>query len=149
MTADLQELRDQLAIRELCARYNECFMEGRVDDWVDTFTTDGIFELEGQRDGPGSVPTVGRERLRALAATIGRLGFAHHSVDHQIALAGDRARHTCRLILAYRQADRAPGSSAWLNSGRYRDELVRTAAGWRFARRSFLPDASFDGLPDW
>lgn len=141
----MQDLSDRLAIRELTARYNECFMEGMVDEWADTFTSDGVFELL-HHDIP---PTVGHERLRSLARTIGALGFAHHSVDHQIAIDGDRARQTCRLILAHRRPDRAPGSSAWLNSGRYRDELRRTPEGWRFTRRRFAADASFESLPEW
>ncbi len=139
----VQHLEDQLAIRELTAGYNQAFDEGRIEAWLDCFTDDAVFEITG------APPTIGRDRLRSLIEVIGTLGFVHHSLDHRVEVDGDTARQTCRLVLGYRDAQRAPDSSRWMNSGRYRDELVRTDAGWRFARRSFVPDAAFAGLPPW
>jgi hypothetical protein len=40
----LQRLEDQLAIRELVARYNYAIDEARPEEWVATFVSDGTFE---------------------------------------------------------------------------------------------------------
>jgi hypothetical protein len=57
---------------------------------------------------------------------------------------GDRAvQETTVLVLQRPKPDAAPEerTSSLFRTGRYRDELVRTDGGWRFARRN----ATLDG----
>ena len=53
-----------------------------------------------------------------------------------IELDGDRARMTCILQELGRRVD---GTMSLALTGLYRDEAIRTRAGWRFARRTFHP----------
>jgi len=48
------------------------------------------------------------------------------------------------LVLSRPGPDAASGARTTLtNSGRYHDELVRTADGWRFTRRTAVLDGGF------
>lgn len=136
-------LEVRCAISELTARYNAAWDDGRVDEWIDTFTGDGEFVMKG-------VPqTKGPDSLRAMIESMIPVGFVHLTVDHQIDVRGDEAHQTARVILGRREPGRKPGSSSWVTSGSYSDDLRLTAGGWRFARRTFAPDASLSGLPKW
>lgn len=141
----LGELEDRAAIAALTARYNAAFDAMDVEGWVATFTADGAFELEHPRQ---TVPeTAGRDRLRRMQEAIG-YGTVHITSDHLIELDGDAATQRCTALLAGRSAGRETGSVVFANTGRYRDELVRTAEGWRFRRRTWIPDAESE-LPSW
>ncbi len=72
-----------------------------------------------------------RKFLAPFAAT------QHHLSPPLIALDGDRARTTCRLIAVHIRAADDPECPPWTVYGVYRDELVRTPAGWRIAARDF------------
>ena len=50
--ARLRTLEDKSAIAEHTAFCNQCSDGGRLDEWVATFTEDGVFELGG---APGTV----------------------------------------------------------------------------------------------
>lgn len=139
----LTEVADKIAIAEHTAFYNECWDDGHVDDWVATWTPDGRFVL------PGAPDTVGHEALHRMIAAMAPARLVHLTMNPRIDLHGDTADHTCAVVLATRDPSRAPDTSRWLTAGRYRDQLVRTADGWRFAVRTFRPDASLGGLPKW
>jgi uncharacterized protein (TIGR02246 family) len=139
----LAALESRFAITDLTARYNDAWDDGRVDDWVSTFTPDGEFVMKG-------VPqTRGPEALRAMIEAMVPVGFVHLTVDHRVEVHGEAATQRARVILARRAPDRRPGSSVWVASGSYDDELRSTPEGWRFVRRTFAPDASLAGLPAW
>jgi SnoaL-like domain len=76
-------------------------------------------------------------------------GPVHMTTDPIIEIDGDRAVQTCTMALGGRTNDRTPGSATYVTSGRYRDELVRTDEGWKFAKRLWVPDAILDNLPEW
>ncbi len=134
LAARVAELEDQLAIRDLTSRYNQAFDDMDLDGYVATFTDDAAFVIDG------GAPIVGKPAIRAFHVEIG-FGKVHSTVDHRIVIDGDRATQTCNLVLGERTPDRAVGSARLDNFGRYQDELVRTPDGWRFARRSWTPDA--------
>jgi ketosteroid isomerase-like protein len=128
--AETAAVADKIAIRELTARYNYAIDDGRVDEWVATFTEDGTFEssLLGKHTG--------KEALRAFgegysAAFTGR----HCTTDHVVDLDGDRARQRCYLVLVNND-----GGSRVSTTAVYEDELRRTPNGWRFTNRRVVPD---------
>ena len=136
-------IESRLQIMELTARYNEAWDNGRVPDWVATFTPDGEFIMAG-------VPaTKGESALRAMMTAMLPAGLVHLTVDHRIRVEGDTAEQRARVILGRRSPHRRPGSSQWVTAGGYVDQLRRTPDGWRFASRAFAPDASLSGLPSW
>ncbi len=137
MEATLAWMVDRAQILELTARYNRCFDDGDPEGYAATFTEDGVMEVAG---GP---KTTGRA---ALAEMVRRTpyGIVHVTVDPIVEVDGDRAVQDVTLLVVARPAPDAPAdkrSSRLQRSGRYRDELVRTPEGWRFARRT----ATLDG----
>ncbi len=135
--AALAWMVDRARIRELTARYNRCFDDGDPEGFAATFTEDGVMEVTG---GP---TTTGRAALAEMCRHT-PYGIVHVTVDAIVEVDGDRAVQDVTLLVVTRPAPDAPAdkrSSRVQRSGRYRDELVRTADGWRFARRT----ATLDG----
>lgn len=128
---DVQQLADWIAIRELTARVGRAFDDRRPDEWAGCFTEDAVFEVVGR------LRLEGAQALREFAAAA-PYGSVHTTTDPVIEVDGDRAVQTCTLISARRTEDHQP--VVFGGTGRYTDELVRTAAGWRFARRSCVVD---------
>jgi uncharacterized protein (TIGR02246 family) len=135
--ADLAWVVDRARIRELTARYNRCFDDGDPDGFAATFTEDGVMEVVG---GP---TTTGRAALAEMVRHT-PYGIVHVTVDAIVDVDGDRAVQDVTLVVLARPPDDTPRDkrrSHLQRTGRYRDELVRTPEGWRFARRS----ATLDG----
>ena len=120
-------LADQTAIGELTARYNRAFDEGRPEEWAGTFTPDGALAVV---DGP---VVEGREALEAVVRTA-EVRLVHVTTNAIITIDGDTARQELQLLFFAIDGDAS--SIALQSSGRYADDLVRTADGWRFKRRT-------------
>ena len=129
---DAQTVADKLAIRELSARYNFAIDEGRVDEWVATFTEGGTFEssLLGTHTGQAALREFGKGYS---AAFNGR----HCTTDHVVDVDGDRARQRCYLVLVNNE-----GGSRVSTTAVYEDDLERTPEGWRFVHRRVVPDTA-------
>ncbi len=141
MDADVQWLLDRAQIRELTARYNRCFDDGDPDGFAATFTEDGVMAVEN------TFSTTGRAALAEMVRHT-PYGVKHVTVDATVEVDGDRAVQDVTLLVLSRPGpDTAPDArrSKLTNTGRYHDELVRTADGWRFARRTAVLDAGFGG----
>ncbi len=135
--ATLAWMVDRARIRELTARYNRAFDDGDPEGFAATFTEDGVMEVTG---GP---TTTGRAALAEMCRHT-PYGIVHVTVDAIIEVDGDRAVQDVTLLVVNRPPPDGPAdkrTSRLQRSGRYRDELVRTPEGWRFARRT----ASLDG----
>jgi len=133
---DTQWLIDRTRIRELTARYNRCFDDGDVDGFAATFTEDGVMEVLG------GFTVSGRAGLAEMCRRT-PYGVVHVTADATVEVDGDRAiQDMTILVLARPKPDAAPAEriSALQRSGRYHDELVRTADGWRFSRRTVSLD---------
>ena len=131
-TATAQRVEDQLAIRELSARYNYAIDEGQADEWVATFVADGTFESTALGTFTGA------DALREFAtgysaAFIGR----HCTSDYVVEVNGDDAKQRCYLILVNNAATPVIAVTAV-----YEDVLRRTADGWRFVHRKVTPDTA-------
>ena len=124
-------LADLEAVRGLKARYCRLVDSGYpsagddADAFARLFAEDGTWAVSGE-------PAVGRDAIRGRAASPGRFRF-HLAANPIVALDGDRASGQWHVLVAVTGSD---GKAAWL-AGRYADDFVRTAAGWRFARVRF------------
>jgi uncharacterized protein (TIGR02246 family) len=133
--ARLQALEDREAIRALIAEYRRALDEKDFDAYAELFGDDGEFVT----DATGSVR--GRAEILAMLAGLqaaGALTVAagddRHLVSNvEIELDGDRAAVSSTWVYVTRESDGAP---LLRMVGHYDDDLRRTAAGWRFARRA-------------
>lgn len=121
---------DRDAIRDLLARYTYNGDRGRVAELAACFADHGVLEYPGNRaQGPGAIAaTLGSGGTRNPVPTFVR----HHITNPLIEVVGDMA--TARSYFAV-HSDIGPD-----HSGTYDDKLVRTAEGWRFARRRVRVD---------
>lgn len=137
MDRDLQWLLDAAAIRELTARYNRAFDDGDGDTFA------ACFVEEGAMDVAGGFEVRGRDDLAEMCRRT-PYGVVHVTVDPTIEVDGDSAVQDVTVLVLQRPKPDAPADarlSTLQRSGRYHDELARTAEGWRFVRRS----AALDG----
>ncbi len=132
-------VEDQLEIRNLYALYNLASDACDIDGYADCFTEDGeMLSLEV------GIEVRGREALKAhkMRDRDNRGGRyrRHWNGNLHLELREDgQVRGRCYLI-AY---NGMPGDlPAIADCGIYEDLLTRTAAGWRFARRTLSMDGS-------
>lgn len=131
-----QRVADELAIRNLVARLAQLADDGELSDYIELFTEDAVWD-----GGPALGVVQGHPEILAAARqrrADGRSGPGTHSrhvvTTQVVELQGDRA--TSRAVFHYyTKTDAAPTLSIM---GIYEDELVRTARGWRLARRLVL-----------
>jgi uncharacterized protein (TIGR02246 family) len=137
---DVRWLLDRAQIRELTARYNRCFDDGDPDGFAALFTEDGVMEVEG------TFRVDGRDALAEMVRHT-PYGVVHVTVDAIVTVTGDSAVQDVTLVVLSRPAKDAPSGtrSKFSSSGRYRDDLVRTSDGWRFAKRTAILDGGLGG----
>jgi hypothetical protein len=122
------EVADWIAIRRVTAEYMCAVDERDPDALAATFTPDGAIEVVGVR------AHTGREEV-AKVALRDRGSALHLTTDPIIDVDGDRATQVCRLLIARAGGDEKTPVTVY-EAGTYLDELVRTADGWLFARRT-------------
>ena len=117
---------DLFAIHHLYARYNHTIDVGSADEWADCFTADARFDS-------GVSVAQGRDALLEFhTATREMVPDIRHVVAN-ILVEGDGDEATGA---AYVRATTGAGAdTTTLMTGMYRDRIVRTADGWRFAAR--------------
>lgn len=120
--ADLASDRD--AIRDLLARYTYHGDRGRLDEMTACFADDAVLEYLGNApQGPAAIKAALSSGTRHPRLTFVR----HHITNPMIAVAGDTASARSYFTV---HSNFGPD-----HSGTYDDQLVLTAAGWRFAHR--------------
>jgi hypothetical protein len=123
---------EHAAITNLLAHYCLSLDHDDVDTWVSLFTEDGQFDVYGRSFD-------GREGLRKMMAAAPKglhLGGPPLIRMHD----ADRAQTEQNLLFI----DRQSGDS---RSAVYRDDVVRTKAGWKIRKRScwfIVPDGLSD-----
>jgi 3-phenylpropionate/cinnamic acid dioxygenase small subunit len=127
-----QEISDRLRIQDLLTRYTTA-IDGR--DWA---LLDGVFLPDAEIDYRSSGGIRGRyPEVRAwLERALAPFAVSQHLIANSaVELRGDRAR--ARTMFYNPMGARRPDGSLHLFfiGGYYEDELVRTPAGWRIARR--------------
>ena len=132
VSAEELTAEDHAQIHQLYARYVQAIDFGDAIAWADTFTPDGSF---------GDAVT-GRDALIAFAEQ-------YHEDN------GDAPRHWYGALVLTPTAEGAEGrcyavtfnsrTQSLMWTGTYRDTLVKTAAGWRFALRQLTMDPTGGG----
>ena len=130
--ARLAVLEDAEAVRELCIAY------GRTLDAKDFAGYASLFAEDGEWCGFETIK--GRDNiLRFMTETFDTPDAkpcVHLMTNFRIAVTADTATSWCRWTLI---EDHGAGP-VLVYSGHYDDEVVRTAQGWRFARRTVTVD---------
>jgi len=126
--SETQTLRDELAIRDLVARYSDAV--GRRDEtaWAETWAEDGVWNV-GPSHATGRESIVrtwsGLMELFRFVTQLPQSGF--------IEFAADATRGTWNVM----ELGWPREGNASCSLGVYHDRYRRTDAGWRFAERSF------------
>ncbi len=105
-----------------------------IDD-ADGDAFSACFTPDGSLGGAGGDPLVGPVALSRFADRA-RPGLRHVVTNVHVEGEGDYAQGRAYLVAF----SASGGVTSLLSTGRYRDELVRTARKWRFAARRFTPD---------
>ena len=117
---------DMLAITQLYARYNHAIDSGNGAGWAATFTPDGTFSS-------ASGTFAGTDQLSAFATGFAqRIKARHWTNNLVIDPAENGATGSCYLILYALQE----GKPNIFTTGIYKDQLVKTDGGWKFASRT-------------
>jgi hypothetical protein len=132
--------QDHLDIQQLVARYAYALDTGADNGnaYADLFTADGEFVMPAG-------PIHGHEAL----ATFGRSGFidghkpangvSHFIMNHVIEPAAGGATGKEYVVLVNIGEGGKPGGEFSNIGGHYEDMYVKTAQGWKFKRREFIP----------
>jgi 3-phenylpropionate/cinnamic acid dioxygenase small subunit len=141
--AELRWLSDHLEIRNLLATVAQLADGGDLAEYAQCFTDDAVWVPPGS----AGVELLGAER----SGIADMLAGAQERRDAGIQGPGTNTRHvvsSMRVIADGR--DRARGRTYWryygqtdavpqlLTMGHYDDEFVRSAGGWRIARRTIV-----------
>ena len=125
LEARLRRLEDAEAIRTLDAVYCRHLDDGNWPALVELFTPDGVFD--------GLRRVAGHADLLAFFGGLadgGLTAFWHHVSNLEVEVDGDTA--TVRSLL---WQPCVVAGVPHVAAGRYRDRLVRTGAGWRYAEK--------------
>lgn len=124
---------ERIDIQQLVARYSYALDGAGGDDraFAELFLPDGVLVTP-------EATAVGHERLSLVRRTRRSRG-TRATLATNILLEGSGNRATGRVYVIEIQEDGASGPGSLSVGGRFHDEYVRTSAGWRFARREFIP----------
>lgn len=129
-------IEDQLAIQALYARSNHAIDFGHSEEWAGTFTADGTIETE-------IGTAMGTAELAAFAANLfSQMKFRHWTNSLVVEGDGAGASGFAYLIGWTLEDGKAPVAG---HHAHYEDDLVKTAQGWRFARRRVIEDHVLPG----
>ncbi len=123
--ADVRELTDREAIRDLARRYAHHVWRKEVPAAIGLFTEDGEMD-------PGDAPVIqGRDALiEAYQRMLGDADFHPFVHNHVVELGGETATGTCCLDLRASVEGRSP-----IGSGYYDDRYVPVDGEWKFRSR--------------
>jgi len=128
--------QDRIDIQQLVARYAFAYDSGADDckAFASLFTSDG--EFTGQRGH-----AQGRDALAAYCRG-GRkptIGISHFIMNPVIDVTSEGVTGKQYLIVANIGENNQPGGEFSTTGGHYEDVYAKTADGWRFKRREFIP----------
>jgi len=127
----LRVLSDRAEIGDVLVREASAMDRRDWETWESQFTPDAFIDYtanDGARGNPAEV--------RAwLSVVLGRFTACQHlSSNHEISLQGDRATVRSMQYIGVR-TDGPEGSSVLFSGIWFRDEFIRTDAGWRICSR--------------
>lgn len=121
------------AIRRHLAQCSRMLDSRDFEGWVDTFTSDGVFNDNAGRDDLLAWILDGQ-----LAKTsVDELQRRHTLHNIEVEVDNDRASAVSQVLML----DKVAGTASWTVLGvvRFSDELTRTDEGWRIERREGVP----------
>jgi len=121
---------DHLAIEQLYAQYSHAVDLGDGEAWAACFTPDGIFTSFGRS-------YEGRAAIVALAESTRHRPPGRHWVSNLVLEPADFGVRGS-AYLAWLHITKSPVTLP--TTGFYDDEVVLTAEGWLFRRRTFVSD---------
>lgn len=145
LAAAIRALEARAAVTELIHEYGRLLDLNRPDAVAELFTTDCLVRYSpagGDLIGPAAVADYVRRALTRYRRT------SHHMSNVQIGFV-DANRASCTTyVLAVHEArdDAKPLASL---CGEYRDVIVRTDRGWRFAERQEFAHVAVDMPIEW
>jgi uncharacterized protein (TIGR02246 family) len=129
---------DRLEIMELSAQFDNSLDSEDAQAFAATFTPDGALDgFWGSAEGTEQILAAHAFMLSTFSKD-----KRHVVTNHQIAVNGDQATMYCYLSVFDRLTLAVTGTST------FRDELVRTPQGWRFARRTLTADPNVQPIID-
>ena len=143
---DLQQIADELAIRNLAASYTDALNRGAIEEAMETYADDSALYMLDR-------PVVeGRANITEwLRRTTERYEWVVQLVHSGVVrLDGDRAFARWQIT----ETQLINDGSRRLIVGRYEDTMQRFPEGWKFVQRKFTArymgpfDMSADSLPD-
>ncbi|MGF7151111.1 3-phenylpropionate/cinnamic acid dioxygenase small subunit [Sphingomonas zeicaulis] len=133
------DLIDKDAIAQVYIRYCEIVDSKDFDRMDEVFTEDAVGDYT-QALGPGVISPDRASLIASMHANLGpqsSCGATHHNVlNFRIHPDGDNATAKVNYYAVHRGRGAHDGAlySMW---GQYADDLIRTDAGWRVARRVY------------
>jgi hypothetical protein len=122
---------DEIAIQQTLNKYSEGASRADWDQVMSTFMPDGIWEVPGLGASYQDHAVI----RKVMTAFVGQMAyFVQINSPAIIAVNGDKATARSVIRECGKFADR---NEALEIMGRYDDELIRTADGWKFTRRTF------------
>jgi 3-phenylpropionate/cinnamic acid dioxygenase small subunit len=127
----LQELLDERDIRTVLHRYAAALDQKDWNLLASCFIPDASahYGMIGELTGYAAIEQVCRTALQPMSRTQHLIG------NVEVVLDGDAATSSCYMHAQHVRPG-APGGETNIIAGRYQDELVRTAQGWRIRRRT-------------
>lgn len=134
MTLSVHDISDRLEITDTITRYSHGLDQRLWSEWDRTFLPDAVIDFSHVGMAEHS-PAELREIFTANDPT--RISGQHLLHNILIDLDGDRATARAEYTLNTLARTDTPGRAQHVQGGGwYDDELVRTADGWRIARRT-------------
>jgi hypothetical protein len=140
---ELAEIGDRLAIADILHRYTRIIDRGEIRRLDEVFTADGRFRVVDLPSGDQDFTIA--EFADYLADTFAACNFMQHFISNTIIeLDGDRASADSYLAVMYELKPDHQSTAFGLFDqttdlflgGEYRDDFVRTQAGWRIRTRT-------------
>ncbi len=134
---ELRAVADDLAIRQIVARYADAVTHANADGWIETWTLDGCWTLAGNASrGHENLLSTWRELMGLFERVIQLPQAGVLEID------GDRGTGRWTVI----ELGRAASGTSQLTVGTYHDVYRREESGWKFSERRF--DFIYTGAPD-
>jgi SnoaL-like domain len=131
--------QDHIDIQQLVARYSHA-LDSAADNGnalAALFTADGsLAPAEDGRTYAGQLNLAAYARANA-PGQIGRANVRHFS--YKASLEPSSGGATGRTLVTFATIGKAGEQATALNGGQYWDEFVKTPAGWRIQKRTFVP----------
>jgi SnoaL-like domain len=127
----LLALEDREAIRLVLRDYGRLLDERRFDEFGRLFADDGEYVAGRTTRGPKAIAESLRQTFAGNSLGLAEPNF-HVLFNERITLAGAKAVASSQSFYVAPGAD---GTPRIVMMASYEDELVKTAGGWRFAKR--------------